>query len=182
MTIFGNFVFWREGSQILANFGNINNCQCWQHADIQFVSHRFWQLFSLAVTLMFVIKHFQHIFSTTFVQKTAQCKKQHNNETKQLNHLFGSLTAFRKASGVSLLVEVLKWQTMSVAKIGRCCQLPKLAHVVGCQNWQILKTPKLPKLEFEHTCGQLSLSMSLASFPGLYCFWFAFMQYNTRIL
>ena len=26
-----------------------------------------------------------------------------------------------------------------------------IVYVVGCQIWQILKTPKLPKLAFEHT-------------------------------
>ena len=34
-------------------------------------------------------------------------------------------------------------QTSSVAKIGKCRQF---------HNWQILWTPKLPKLKFEHTC------------------------------
>ena len=43
------------------------------------------------------------------------------------------------------------WQMSSVAKI-RMLWLPKLANIVGSQNWQILKTKKLPKLaNFEDT-------------------------------
>ena len=70
------------------------------------------------------------------------------------------------------------WQMLSVAKIGKCCRLPKLANVIGCQKlanfedtevakigkcrlpklanvgcqiWQLLKTPKVA---FEHTCAK----------------------------
>ena len=50
------------------------------------------------------------------------------------------------------VAKIGNFEETKVAKIGKYHQLPKLANVVGCQNWQILKTPKLPKLEFEHTC------------------------------
>ena len=50
------------------------------------------------------------------------------------------------------LPNLANFEDTKIAKIGKYHQLPKLANVVSCQIWQILKTPKLPKLAFEHTC------------------------------
>ena len=49
------------------------------------------------------------------------------------------------------VAKIDNFEETNVAKIGKYHQLPTLANVVGCQNWQILKTSKLPKWEFEYT-------------------------------
>ena len=37
------------------------------------------------------------------------------------------------------------WQVLSIAKFGKFCRLPKLASIISCQNWQMLSFSKIGK-------------------------------------
>ena len=59
---------------------------------------------------------------------------------------------------LAIVIGCQNWQISSVAKIGKCCRLPKLANVIGCQIWQVLSVAKIGKFWEYKSCQNWQVS------------------------